>query len=213
MVANLQQILLIEKNPLLIALYQKLLSKYANKPYQLKIEDSITTANRLFKKGKEFDIVILSSEYNIQEASISEERFLTKLRFNYPKCKLFLISNSSNVNRIKRMLKLYALNVYLLQEELNQELLEKGFEVIWSSSGFLFSPKVKKIKEHSYQVLDLIDLIDVDLLFYLTKSCKTKDLPEKLNLSLGAIEKRKNRLKKKLETDNLLQAALENGLL
>lgn len=212
MKTSTQKILIIERNPLLIGLYQKLIAKHAITSYQLKIVASIADANQLFKLGKLYNMVIVSSEYNLQVTNISEERFLCNLKKHNKACKLFLIGNNSNQFKIHRIIDLFSPHVYLLQEELSQELLDKGFLALWKTR-ILYSPKIKLLNIKPREEFNTVDITDVDLLFYLVKNIKTKDLPEKVNLSLGAIEKRKNKLKQKLDTKNLLQAAYEKGLL
>jgi len=207
-----QKILLIEKYPIMVAFYKELLQQYGDTPFQIKTVLSITGAQELLKANAQYDIVIVSNDYAIQNEGVSEERFLTTLKTTHSRCKLMLLSTKASPFKVQRTIDLFQPNVFLWKQEVNKELLVKSIKAIWKDTSF-YSPTITIQNDKSMVSELVIDTMDVDLLFHLAKNSKTKDLPDKLNLSLGAIEKRKNKLKQKLNTKDLLNAAYENGVL
>ena len=212
MSARKQKILLIEKYPIMEAFYKETLQQYGDTPFQIKTVLSITEAQELLKNNAKYDIVIVSNDYAIQDEGVSEERFLATLKAINNTCKLMLLSTKSNEFKVQRIIKMFQPNVFLWKQEVDKELLAKSIEALWGNTSF-YSPMISAQNNKIIASNIVIDTTDVDLLFHLAKNSKTKDLPNKLNLSLGAIEKRKNKLKQKLNTKNLLQIAYENGVL
>jgi len=207
-----QKILLIEKYPIMVAFYKEILQQYGDAPFQIKNVLSITEAQELLKINSKYDIVIVSNDYAIQDEGVSEERFLTTLKATNSTCKLMLLSAKVSSFKVQRIINLFQPNVFLWKQEVSKELLLKSIRALWGNTNF-YSPTITSKKDKKKVSAIAIDTIDVDLLFHLAKNSKTKDLPNKLNLSLGAIEKRKNKLKQKLDTKDLLQTAYENGVL
>ena len=206
-----QKILLIEKYPVMVSMFKVQLLQYATMPFQIKVVGSVTEANQLFKGDVKYDVVIISSDYAIQDEGVSEERFLTTIKSRDSICKLMLLGNNANQFKVQRTINKFQPNVFLWKQEVNMAMLAKSIQSLWGNTVF-YSPTISVQNEkHSLNEIT-IDTTDVDLIFHLVKNSKTKDLPSKLNLSLGAIEKRKNRLKQKLNTQNLLLTAYEKGL-
>jgi len=207
-----QKILLIEKYPIMVAFYKEILQQYTCVPFQINTVVSITKAQQLLKANAQYDVVIISNDYAIQDEGVSEERFLTTLKATHSTCKLMLLSTKANPFKVQRTINMFQPNVFLWKQEVNKELLVQSIKALWGNTNF-YSPTISAEKDKNRVCELVIDTTDVDLLFYLAKNSKTKDLPNKLNLSLGAIEKRKNKLKQKLNTKDLLQTAYENGVL
>jgi len=207
-----QKILLIEKYPIMVAFYKELLQQYGDTPFQIKTVVSITEAQQLLKANAQYDIVIVSNDYAIQDEGVSEERFLTTLKATHSSCKLMLLSTKASPFKVQRSINMFQPNVFLWKQEVNKELLAKSIKALWENTT-CYSTMISTQNDKNKLSEIAMDTTDIDLLFHLAKNSKTKDLPNKLNLSLGAIEKRKNKLKQKLNTKDLLQTAYENGVL
>jgi len=207
-----QKILLIEKYPVIVELYKETLQQYGSTPFQIKIVESITEAQKLLKANVKYDIVIVSNDYAIQNEKVSEERFLTTLKLTHSGCKLMLLSTKVNQFKVQRIIHKFQPNVFLWKQEVSRELLVKSIKALWGDVNF-YSPTITIQNDKNKLPEVAIDTIDIDLLFHLAKNSKTKDLPKKLNLSLGAVEKRKNKLKQKLNTNDLLETAYKKGVL
>ncbi|RYJ53371.1 response regulator transcription factor [Flavobacterium petrolei] len=192
----------------------------------LEISTRITSANSLenaykfiFDNGPDvrIDLVILDlSMPEYPEKNIENGEDLAKLiRVRHPKTKIIFITGYCNIIRLNSII-----------HDINPEGLIEKSDLDFSSisiicnkiiAGEIYkSERVKKTIEDFSTKEMFLDTIDRQIIILISQNTKTVNIPELLNLSLSAIEKRKAKIKiyfgvEKGSDDAIIRKAKEIG--
>lgn len=192
----------------------------------LEISTRITSTNSLENAYKfifdnapdvRIDLVILDlSMPEYPEKNIKNGEDLAKLiRVKYPKTKIIFITGYCNIIRLNSII-----------HDINPEGLIEKSDLDFSSisiicnkiiAGEIYkSERVKKTIEDFSTKEMFLDTIDRQIIILISQNTKTVNIPELLNLSLSAIEKRKAKIKiyfgvEKGSDDAIIKKAKEIG--
>ena len=106
---------------------------------------------------------------------------------------------------------------FILKNDIDATSFVTAYQSITLGATF-YSNTISKVQNNNTIKKLNFDAIDLQILVLIDKKFKTKDMPEHLNLSLSAIEKRKATIKNKLLKDKgsdkeLIKQAIKIGLI
>lgn len=135
----------------------------------------------------------------------------------FPDSKIIVLTMFSDSLRLISILKNLSPDGFLIKSEIDpQEFLKAFVEV--RNGGKCFSPFIIRLLQKQVTSDIILDQNDRQILFHLSSGVRTKDLVDKLPLSLASIEKRKRVLKEKFGVEGegdlaLINSAKNNGFL
>ena len=100
---------------------------------------------------------------------------------------------------------------FIVKSETSMEVLESGLASIFNKKNF-YSLSVIDFIRKNMMPKNQLDMVDKSIIYFLSKGYKVVDLPDKVNLSLSAIEWRKRRIRKTLGLcDSKIETIVEAG--
>jgi DNA-binding NarL/FixJ family response regulator len=122
------------------------------------------------------------------------------IREYFPACKIILFTIHSEPMLIHNAINKINPEGFILKNHINALSLQTAYLSIIQGQKF-YSATISKIHyDNTLKKLNL-DALDCQILMLISKKIKTKDMPEHLDLSFSAIEKRKASIKNKLLKD------------
>ncbi|MBN4057921.1 response regulator transcription factor [Olleya sp. AH-315-K02] len=219
-------VLIVEDEPLILDVLRSVLESVSNSNGALnfKIKSAIDcdTAYREIEKavrGTPFDLVLL--DINIPPSRdrklLSGEDLGLELKGLFPKVKIIVFTSHNENYRLNNILKTLNPDGFLIKSEIDFKDLIEAINGVLNNIPYYSKTILRLIRRHVNNDF-ILDKLDRQLLYQLSKGTKTKDLPNYINLSKSGIELRKRKLKeifciegKKSKT--LIEAAIENGYL
>ncbi|MBG6060681.1 DNA-binding NarL/FixJ family response regulator [Flavobacterium sp. CG_9.1] len=139
------------------------------------------------------------------------------IRYYFPACNIVVLTMHSEPAIITAALQEINPEGFILKNAINAASLVAAYQAIMMGATFYSSTITKVQKENAIKRLNL-DAIDCQILTLLDKKIKMKDMPNHIDLSLSAIEKRKTNIKNRLLKDKgndaaIVTAAKKLGLL
>ncbi len=189
------KILLIDDHNLILDAYKNVLSKLEGIKISIDIANNCDVAWEKIVSSN-YDIVLLDINFPVYDESkiLSGEDLASKLRHDFPKIKIIILTLLEDTFRLYNILKIINPDGFLLKGETNSKELLKCFESIIDSNNY-YSPKITKIQYSAFKLNFSLDEKDRIILNQLSLGTKTKDLTTHVNLSLRAVEDRKRKLK------------------
>jgi DNA-binding NarL/FixJ family response regulator len=123
-----------------------------------------------------------------------------KIRVISPSSKIIILTVYNENYRIYNILKNISPEGLLIKSDVSPHELYRAFREVLLGKLF-YSNTVKILIRKQFANNIVLDVIDRNILFELSKGVMTKDLTQFIPLSLAAIEKRKRHMKKILEVD------------
>ena len=216
-------ILIVDDHPFIIQGYKNAITRYNPNEFEFFILDAkdcksaydiITNPETLV-----FDIAFLDiSMPSYEEKGIFSGEDLAKLLNEYmPNCKIILLTMYTELLKIKAIIDSINPSGLVIKNDLTFDELLFGFDKVIKNEIY-YSQSIQKMIDLAQSEAIEIDLIDQQILFHISKGTKTKDIPQYIPVSLGAIEKRKLNLKKLLDIKDesdieLIREARNKGLL
>lgn len=216
-------ILIVDDHPFIIEAYKNTLKSYQPETFRY----TTTQANNC-KSGYEiltnpdqepFDIAFLDiSMPPYEEKNIMSGEDLAKtIRKVMPNCKIILLTMHTELIKIHNIIKEINPQGLIIKNDLTFDELLLAFNKIINSENYYSQTVVKFVSQSQHDNIQ-IDDFDKQILRYISKGIKTKDLPDYIPLSLSAIEKRKLALKETLNVKGgsdveLISEAKNKGLL
>jgi DNA-binding NarL/FixJ family response regulator len=202
------EILLIDDHPITIDAYITILSKQENSEVVIEF----TTAYSCREAHKKITATYNSQKtFQVAFVDISLPPYDAKqiycgidlailIRRYFPACKIILLTMHSESLIIKKAMEQINPDGFILKSDIDTKSLLTAYKYIIRGDTY-YSPSISKIyNDNTLEKLNF-DAIDCQILELISKKIKTKDIPEHLNLSLSAIEKRKASIKNKLLKD------------
>ncbi len=209
-------ILMVDDHPIIIEGYQNTIMA-TKKDHQNLIIDTANTcdaANLLLQKSVNrqpydvcfFDISLPPSE----DGAITSGEDLAKIcREILPKAKVIILTMFNESYRIHNIVKNINPDGFLIKSDLTSSELAEAFYHILTDPPY-YSSTVSNFLNKAVVNEIYVDEINRKILHLLSTGIKTRSLPEHINLSMSAIEKRKKQLKLLFSIDNGKDEALIN---
>lgn len=200
---NQMNILIVDDHPFIIQAYKNALDKYSQQGYEF----VITRANNC-KSGYEsitesktpFDVAFfdISMPEYAEKGIYSGEDLAMLMKTEMPSCKIILLTMHTELLKINNIIKTINPSGLVIKNDLTFDELIFAFDKIMNNENYYSQTVIKLVSQAQYNNIEL-DAFDKQILFYLSKGVKTKDLPLYIPLSFSAIEKRKLNIRGLLE--------------
>lgn len=166
-------------------------------------EDATDSINKLKDSSDRYDLII--SDVDLKKCDSSKFDYNEKGILNLKKvlvgAKLITIIRTKDNYRIYKILRSVRPDGFILETELNVSNLLKLVKSVLNESVY-YSQSIFNILNSNQSTSLILDDIDREILYLLSKGVKTKDLTRYIARSLSALEKRKQRIKDLLVMDN-----------
>ena len=216
-------ILIVDDHPFIIEGYKNAITRYNPEEFEFLIsqaKDCESAYNIITNPDtKVFDIAFLDiSMPSYEEKGIYNGEDLAKLISEYmPSCKIILLTMYTELLKIKTIIKTINPSGLIIKNDLTFDELLFAFDKVIKNEKY-YSQSVLKMLAQSEEDSIEIDQIDKEILFHISKGTKLSDIPQYIPISLGAIERRKIRLKELLKIEegsdiDLVREAKNKGLL
>ena len=200
---NPLNVLIVEDEPLIInsleIAFEKLSESNGELDFNLK---SVTNSNAALLEiqravnGTPLDLVLL--DINIPPSSdngiLSGEDLGLEIQSLFPRIKIIVFTYYSDNFRLNSILKSLNPDGFLIKSEIDFDGLLEAITSVIFDPPYYSKAVLRLIRRHVTNDF-VLDKIDRQLLYHLSKGVKTKDLPDLINLSKSGIERRKRNLK------------------
>ena len=216
-------ILIVDDHPFIIEGYKNAITRYNPEEFEFFITQAkdcesaygiITDPDALL-----FDIAFLDiSMPPYKKKNIYSGEDLARLISEYmPKCKIILLTMYTELLKIKTIIKTINPNGLVIKNDLTFDELLFAFDKVIKNEKY-YSQSVLKMLAQSEEDSIEIDQFDKEILFHISKGTKLSDIPQYIPISLGAIDRRKLKLKELLKIEegsdiDLVRKAKNKGLL
>ena len=182
---------------------QNLLHKRLEIEVSLGYSDALELLNNRDKDYSKFDLIIADVDL---ESPISSplnlgDKRLKKIKEMNQDSKIIAIIRSKDNYRIYRILRKLKPDGFLLETEIDSSNLPELLDSVLQESVY-YSKTIFKVLNANQTRSLVLDDIDREILYLLSKGVKTKNLTNYIARSLSALEKRKQRIKDLLVMDN-----------
>ena len=192
---------MVDDHPMIIEGYKNTLLENFKKPLNCSIDTAFNCdeAQTLIKKNvtkKPYDLAVIDIKLpSSADGSItSGEDLALVFRKHYPKAKIIISTMHNEDSRIHNILQTVNPEGFLIKSDLSSKELVRAFEEIMEGKTY-YSTTVtshfRKMMNNSFS----LDTVNLQILYHLSRGVQTKNLGKYINLSLSAIEKRKNHIK------------------
>ncbi|WP_040278297.1 response regulator [Psychroserpens damuponensis] len=217
-------VLIVEDEPLIINVLEKTLDQISedNGLFEFKISsvtncDSAELEIQKAVKTQPFDLVLL--DISIPESTdkqlLSGEDIGVKLRELFPNVKIMVFTSHNNNYRLNNILKSINPEGFLIKSDIDYSKLITAINAILNDEPFYSKAIMQLVRRHISNDF-VLDQLDRQLIFHISKGSKMKELAEILPLSKSAMEYRKRNLKQLFDIDDgndrdLILKAEEHG--
>lgn len=217
-------ILMVDDHPIIIEGYQNTLmaTKKENQTLVIDTANTCDAANLLMERAADerpydvcfFDISLPPSS----DGKITSGEDLAKIAKNIlPNAKIIILTMFNESYRIHSIVKEINPDGFLIKSDLTSSELAEAFHHILIDPPY-YSSTVTNFLNKSVINEIYVDEINRKILHLLAQGMKTRSLPEHINLSMSAIEKRKKQLKLLFsiedgKDESLIQEARKKGFL
>ena len=216
-------VLLVDDHPITIDGYMNILTNHNDTPIDcttaFSCEEAYVKITQSFLLQKTIDLAFLDISlppYEIK--NIQNGVDLGALIRKYcPDCKIILLTMLSEPVLIHNAIKKINPEGFILKNDINSNSLKTAYLSIMQGQKF-YSATISKVHNDNALKKLNFDTIDCQILELISRGIKTKYMPEHLDLSLSAVEKRKAAIKSKLLKDKgsdkeIIEEAKKIGLL
>lgn len=191
------RLLIVEDHPAMITGYRTLLSCIQDMDFE--IDEALTGAeayNILSQGVKSYDIIILDLLIPscLEKGIESGVDLVTMIRLNMPKSKIVVLTSQVQSLELYTVYNNYKPDGFLVKSDFSGSDFMEMIAHVLAGSQVLSTGVKDAIKQISGEKLYL-DNINRQILNLIGKGIKTKNLPNHLNLSISAIDKRKAQIK------------------
>lgn len=215
-------VLLVDDHPIIIDAYTTAINLFAEENDYINISiasatDCKTTLLQL--ENKEFDIVFL--DIRIPQSSDlhfkSGEDIALHIKKHFSQTKIIMITGHYDHFIFANLLNNVNPFGLLFKGDIDQRIISETLESILNESPY-YSKTILKLFRKNLSSNIVLNKIDKQILYEISKGKKTKDLTKNIPLSIGGIEKRKRQLKEifdvpKKNDKDLLKSAKQKGYL
>ncbi|NER17329.1 response regulator [Spongiivirga citrea] len=217
-------VLITEDHPLVVDSYKRILNDTFSEDYELHIDVATNGDNarkKLIQAEKLSPYNLLLIDIRIPESVdgkiTSGEDVAFRAKHWFPDSRIVFITSLSDNLLINRLIKKINPDGLLVKSDVTPEMLQTALKTILNNQTY-YSSTIHRYLRNRIHNNELLDEVNLKILSYLSKGIKTKNLPQYINLSLSAIEKRKNNIKtllgiEKSDNEELLKVAREKELI
>lgn len=213
-------ILIVDDHPLMVEAYKSILqSVYSDENLVVKVAYNAKSAYNQLVGNASFDIVFLDFALPPYEAEkiFSGEDLAHLLRKRLPDTKIMMLTSHVEAFTIYQISKKIVPEGLLVKSDFNPEELLRAFKIV-SDGGIYYSHSAKAAITEVGKNQSALDSYDRRIISLLAKGIKTKNLPDHLNITLSAIDKRKAAIKEFFEIDkgndeDIIREAKKRGLI
>ena len=215
-------ILLIDDHPIIIDAYTTTINlfKEKNKLININLESAYYCDTALIKlDNKKFDVVFLDVRIppSIDLKFKSGEDIALYIKKHFQQTKIIMITGHFDHFIFANLLNNVNPFGLLFKGDVDQKILIETLENIINESPY-YSKTILKLLRKNLSSNIVLNKIDKQILYEISKGKKTKDLTKNIPLSIGGIEKRKRQLKEifdvpKKDDEDLLKSAKQKGYL
>ena len=218
-----KNILIVDDHPFIIEGYKNAITRYNPDEFEFSITQAkdCESAYHIITNPEiaPFDIAFLDiSMPAYEEKNIYSGEDLAKLLSEYmPNCKIILLTMYTELLKIKTIINTINPSGLVIKNDLTFDELLFAFDKVIKNEKY-YSESVLKMLAQSEEDAIEIDQFDEQILFHISKGTKLSDIPQYIPISLGAIERRKVKLKELLKIEDgsdidLVREAKNKGLL
>jgi len=218
------KILMIDDHPITLDGYRNILISLqdSNSNYLIDIasncEDAYWKIHKTAEENNQFDVIFLDISLPPSESLkiFSGEDLGLKIREISPSTKIIILTMYNENFRIYNILKNISPEGLLIKSDVSPKEFFRAFSEVLDDKLY-YSHTVKVLMRKQFTNNIVLDELDRNILFQLSKGVMTKDLIQFIPLSLAAIEKRKRNIKEILEIDGgdllLIERAKQLGFI
>ncbi|MFV8269235.1 response regulator [Flavobacterium sp. GT2N3] len=218
-----KNILIVDDHPFIIEGYKNAITRYNPDEFEFFITQAkdCESAYHIITNPDvaSFDIAFLDiSMPPYEEKNIYSGEDLARLISEFmPSCKIILLTMYTELLKIKTIIKTINPNGLVIKNDLTFDELLFAFDKVIKNEKY-YSQSVLKMLAQSEEDSIEVDQFDKEILFHISKGTKLSDIPHYIPISLGAIERRKLKLKELLKIEegsdiDLVREAKNKGLL
>jgi DNA-binding NarL/FixJ family response regulator len=216
-------ILIVDDHPFIIEGYKNAITRYNPTQFEYFITQAkdCESAYHIITNPETipFDVAFLDISMPIyEEKGINSGEDLAKLTIELmPNCKIILLTMYTELLKIKNIIDTINPAGLVIKNDLTFDELIFGFDKVLNGEIY-YSQSVIKMSNQDENEIPGIDQFDKQILFHISKGTKTKEIPQYIPISLGAIERRKINLKELLKVEegsdiDLIREAKNKGIL
>ncbi len=223
---NSIQVFIIENEPIIIDAilnaFESMGELMSNLNIRTKIAKDYDEALAIISRKDQriaFNMVMLNIDIPLSNKvkPIFAEDLGFKIKASFPKTKLITFGTHCDNYRTNNILKKLNPEGFFIKSDVDQKELEKALYLVVSDEVY-YSRRIMHLIRRRIVDDVVLDNADRQILYFLSKGVKTKDLPKYVYLSDGGIQRRKRRLKEAFEIDDrndmtLLKLAEEKGVI
>lgn len=147
---------------------------------------------------------------------LSGEDVARLLKNKHPHCKIIMLTMHSDALRVLNIIKTINPNGLIIKNDLTFNELKIAFERILNGENYYSQTVVKYVSQSVSVESNIIDELDRQIIYHISRGMKTKNIPAHTSMSLSTIEKRKLNLKDLFEIkggsdEDLIREARKRG--
>lgn len=193
-----KNILLIDDHPFIIDAYINMLDKLSDQFTYFKA-NNCQEAYHIIVQEPKIDLAII--DFNVpaypEQQLLNGKDLAHLISKNHQLCKLVMLTMHQEMALINNILKSVKPCGFISKNDIDFNTFPEIIEKILKHQTYL-SKTILEINQNFIKKTLNWDETDTSILIFLEKGIKTKDLPEHINMSLSALEKRKATLKLEL---------------
>jgi len=220
-------VLIIDDHPFISEAYKNALDfiseKNTNMCFSVDTANTCDAAYLKIKKSerllKKYDLIFLDIKLPPSKDGkiISGEDLGLKINTIFPESKIIVSTTFNDSYRIHSIFKNINPDGFLIKNDIDLTEIVMAIKTVLCNPPYYSDTVIKYLRKEISNDL-LLDKIDRKLLYELSLGVKTKDLPDKLPLSIAGIERRKRQLKmifdvSKQNDNSLITVAKEKGFI
>lgn len=189
-------ILLIDDHPMVIQSYINCLTGHTlpnsvpKFTVAMNCKDAFALIDNM-KPNHQFDLALIDHRlpvYN-EKSMLNGSDLALMLKEKNKQCKIVIITGHSEIMTVYTILKNVIPNGFMIKNDLTSESLVKGFQQVMSGTTY-YSSRVKVILQEVFNKELLTDSTNREILFYLSKGYRIKELEGIVQLSSSSIKRR-----------------------
>ena len=216
------KILMVDDHPIIIEGYKNTLSEHYQNSEELEIDiaSNCDEAMDFIKKNQKtnpYNVALIDVKLPPStDGTITSGEDLAKIvKELHPKARIIILTMHNEDNRIHNILQNVNPEGFLIKSDLSSSELLRAFEEVRVGKTY-YSTTVNNHFRKMISNTFTLDQKNLQILFHLSRGIQTKNLSDFINLSLSAIEKRKNHIKELFDIksgndQNLIEEARKRG--
>jgi len=221
---NIVNVLMVDDHPMIIEGYKNTLLENAKDSIECVIDIAFNCQEGLdfIQKNlgkKKYDLALIDIKLPpSNDGSItSGEDLAVVFKNNYPEAKVIISTMHNEDSRIHNILQTVNPEGFLIKSDLSSTELVRAFEEIMEGKSYYSTTVTNHFRKMMNNNFSL-DKVNLQILYHLSRGVQTKNLGNYINLSLSAIEKRKNHIKelfdiKSSNDEKVIEEARKRGFI